>query len=82
VLNRRIQRVRQPENEVRIRCPRPRSTNTLLLHRIVRLANAGGVDNRHRIAVEIELHFDDVARGPGMRRYDRDLATRELIHQR
>ena len=42
----------------------------------------GGVDHRHRIAVEIELHLDDVARGAGVRRHDRDLAARELIHQR
>ena len=42
----------------------------------------GGVDHRHRIAVEIELHLDDVARGAGMRRDDRHLAPRQLIHQR
>ncbi len=28
-------------------------------HRISRLANAGGVDDRHRITVEVELHLDE-----------------------
>ena len=74
--------VGQPQHEVRIRRPRPGTTHALLLHRIVGLPNAGGVDHRHRIAVEIELHLDDVARGAGMRRHDRDLTARELIHQR
>ena len=77
-----LRRVRQPQHEVGIRRTRPGTTDALLLDRIVGLANAGGVDHRHRIAVEIELHLDDVARGAGMRRHDRDLAARQLIHQR
>ena len=74
--------VGQPQHEVRIRRPRPGATDTLLLDRIIRLPNARGVDHRHRIAVEIELHLDDIARGAGVRRHDRDLTARELIHQR
>ena len=42
----------------------------------------GGVEQRHRIAVEIEMHLDDVARGAGMRRHDRHLAPRDPIEQR
>ena len=75
-------RVGQPQHEVRIRRARPGTTDALLLDRIVGLANPGSVDHRHRIAVEIELHLDDVARGAGMRRHDRDFTPRELIHQR
>ena len=58
-----------------------RAAHPFLLDRIVALADPGGVDHRHRIAVEIEMHFDDVARGAGMRRDDRHLAPRQLVHQ-
>src|SRR5262249_13410860 len=49
---------------------------------IVGFANAGGVDRRHRIAGEIEMEFEDVARGAGKRRDDRSLAPRQSIEQR
>src|SRR3981081_3245337 len=62
--------------------PPPPPPPSRLLHRIVGLANPGGVDHRHRIPLEIELHFDDVPRRAGVRRDDRDLAPRQLIHQR
>src|SRR5581483_9801705 len=58
------------------------AAHALLLHGIIGLANPGGVDHRHRIAVEIELHLDDIARGAGMRGDDRDFTPRELVHQR
>ena len=74
-------RIGQPQHQIGLRRARPRAPHALLLHGIVGLANAGGVDHRHRIAVEIELHLDDVARGAGVRRDDRDLAPRQLIHQ-
>ena len=77
-----LRQVGQPQDEVRIRCPSPGTTHTFLLDRIVRLTNACGVDHRHGITVEIELNLDDVARGASMRRHDRDLAPRQLIHQR
>ena len=75
-------RIRQPQHEIGFRRAGPGAPHALLLDRIVGLANAGGVDHRHRIAVEIELHLDDVPRGAGMRRHDRDLAPRQLIDQR
>ena len=75
-------RINHPQYEVSLRRARPRATYAFLLHGIVGLANPRRVDHRHRIAVEIELHLDDVARGAGMRRDDRDLAPRQLIHQR
>ena len=74
--------ITQPEHQVRFRGAGPGPAHPLLLDGIVGLANAGGIDHRHRIAIEIELHLDDVARGAGMRRDDRDLAPRQLIHQR
>lgn len=61
---------------------RARARRTLLLHGIVGLANAGGVDDRNRIAIEIELHFDDVTRRAGVWRDNRDIAARQLIDQR
>ena len=35
------------------------------LHRVVAVADAGRVEQRHRIAVEIEMHLDHVPRRPG-----------------
>ena len=67
---------------VGIRRTRPGAAYALLLHRIVGVANARGIDHRHRIAVEIELHLDHIARGASMRRHDRHLAPRQCIHQR
>ena len=78
----RVIDIGEPQHEIRFGRTRARAPHAFLLDGIVGLANAGGVDDRHRIAVEIELHLDDVARGAGMRRDDRDLAPRELIHQR
>ena len=74
--------VGQPQHQIGFRRARAGAPHAFLLDGIVGLANAGGVDHRHRIAVEIELHLDDVARRAGMRRHDRDLAPRQLIHQR
>ena len=44
-----------------------------------RCRGSGGVDHRHGIAVEIEVHLDDVPRRPRKRRDDRDLAPRERL---
>ncbi len=75
-------RIAHPQYEVRFRRPRPRPAYTFLLDGIVGLANSGGVDHGHRIAVEIELHLDHVPRGARVRRHDRHLAPRQRIHQR
>ena len=80
--DRRAPRLHQPQHEVGVLGSRSRPAHAFLLDRIVGLANAGGVDHRDGIAVEIELHLDHVARRAGMRRDDRDLAARELIDQR
>src|SRR6185437_16715563 len=72
--------VGEPEHKIGLGRAGTRTPHTLLLYGIVGLTNAGGVDDRHRIAVEVELHLDDVAGGAGMRRHDSDLAPRELIH--
>src|SRR6478736_6257324 len=76
-----IECVGQPQHQVRLPSARPRTTNALLLHGILALANAGGIDDRHWIAVEVEVHLDDVACGAGMRRDDCNLAPRQLIDQ-
>ena len=44
-------------------------------------ADARGVEQRHRIAAEIEMHLDHVARGAGERRHDRGLAPRDAVEQ-
>ena len=44
-------RIFHPQNQVGVRRSLPRAANTLLLDRIVALANARGVEQRHRIAV-------------------------------
>ena len=80
--NGRIVSIGKPQHEIRFPCPRSRAAHAFLLDGIVGLANARGVDDGHRIAVEIELHLDDVARGAGMRRDDRHVTARQQIDQR
>ena len=75
-------RIDHPQYEVRLFRTRARPAHPLLLDGIIGLANAGGVDHRYRIAVEIELDLDHVAGGAGMRGDDRHLASRQLIYQR
>ena len=48
----------------------PRAAHALLLDRVVGLADAGGVEQRHRIAAEIEMHLD------ARRAWSRETATR------
>ena len=67
ILDRRARPVGEPKNEIRFTCPRPRPAHTFLFDGIVGLAKSCGVDDRHRIAIEIELNLDDVARRAGMR---------------
>ena len=71
-------RSRAPGRRHRTRLGTP---HAFLLDRIIGFTNARGVDHRDRLAVEIELHFDDVARGAGIWRDDRDLAPRQMIDQ-
>ena len=59
------------------RSPRAkRATNALLLDRVRRVANACGVDEDDRIALEIDRDLDRVAGGPGERGGDGDVAAR------
>jgi len=55
-------RVDHPQNEIGVRRPRLGARNAFALDRIVGLADAGGVEHRDRIAGQIEMHFDHVAR--------------------
>ena len=74
-------RIDHPQHQVgRVR-PRLRAPHALLLDRIVALADAGGVEQGHRIAAEIEMHLDHVARRAGVGRHDRGLAPRQAIEQ-
>ena len=50
--------------------------HALLLDRLSALANPRGVEQRDRIAIEVEMHLDDVACGTRIRRHDRRLAPR------
>ena len=70
-----------PQHQVRLGRPLPRAAHALLLDRIVAVADAGGVEQRHRIAVEIEMHLDHVARRAGDRRHDRRLAPGDPVEQ-
>src|ERR1700712_1192724 len=63
-----VPRIAHPQYQVRLSRPRPGAPHALLLDGIFGFANPGGVDQGHRIAVEIELYFDDVTRGTGMGR--------------
>jgi len=62
-------------------CPLAGAADSLLLDGFGAFANARGVEQRHRKAVEIEMHFDNVARSAGVRRDDCGLAPRQPIKQ-
>src|SRR2546423_954438 len=55
--------------------------HALLLDRVLAVAHAGGIQQRDRIPAQIEMHLDHVARGAGVRRHDRGLASRQPIEQ-
>jgi hypothetical protein len=71
-----------PQHQIGRFRPRPRAFDAFQLDRILGLPNAGGVEQRHRPATEIEMHLDHVARGAGIRRHDRRLALGDPIEQR
>src|SRR3954465_8569013 len=74
-------RLYHPQHEVRGLRPRPGTAHTLLLHRIIALAHPGRIEQRHRIAAELEMHLAHVARRPCVGRHDRGLAPRQAIEQ-
>src|SRR5882724_3982388 len=74
--------VNKPEHKIGGSRPLPRAANTFLFNRIVRIADASGVEQRHRIAVKIKMYFDYVTRCACIRRYDRRLALGNTIEQR
>ncbi len=76
-----LRRVHDPQHEVRTFRPRPRAAHALLFDRVVAFPHARRIQQRHRIAAEIEMHLDHVARGPRMGRDDRGLAPRQPIEQ-
>ena len=53
----------------------------LFFNRFRRLAQPGGVGQDYRIAGEIEMDLDDIARRPGQGRYDRRLAPGDAVQQ-
>src|SRR5262249_23202195 len=71
-----------PEHEVGAGGLLARSPHAFAFDWIVRFANAGGIEHRHRIAAEIEMQFEDIARGARKRRHDRRLAARQPVEQR
>ena len=71
-----------PQNKISFGCSLTRAANPLLLHRILAVPDAGGVQQRHRITVEVEMHLDHVARRPRHRRHDGDLALGDPVEQR
>src|SRR5262245_14317145 len=73
--------VDHPQRQVRARGLLARAPYALALDRIVRLADARGVEDRDGVAAEIEMHLEHVARGSGKRRDDRRLAPRQAIEQ-
>ena len=72
----------QPKRQVRAFRPAARPRDAFLLDRIDAVANAGGIDEGHGIAAQIEKHLDQIARRPGDRRGDGDVAAGQCVHQR
>src|SRR6516164_5091458 len=60
--------VSDPQNQIRFRGAGAGAAYTFLLDRLAAAANARRVQDGERIAVEIEVHFDDIARRAGVRR--------------
>ena len=79
---RSLHRLIQPEHQIGAGRPLARALHTLLLHRIVRRPDAGGVEQRQRPAGKIEMHLDDVACGARPGRDDRRLAPGDPVEQR
>src|SRR5215475_13621506 len=71
-----------PQHEVGAGGLLARSPHAFAFDRIVRFSNAGGIEHRHGIAAEIEMQFEDIARGAGKWRHDRSLAARQPVEQR
>src|SRR5215831_11304064 len=71
-----------PQHEVCAGGLLARSPHAFAFDWIVRFPNAGGIEHRHGIAVEIEMQFEDIARGAGKWRHDRSLAARQPVEQR
>src|SRR5262245_63984182 len=59
-----------------------RSPHAFAFDWIVCFPNAGGIEHRHGIAAEIEMQFEEIARGAGKWRHDRSLAARQPVEQR
>src|SRR5262245_61077423 len=71
-----------PQHEVCAGGLLARSPHAFAFDWIVRFANAGGIEHRHRIAAEIEMQSEDIARGARKRRHDRSLAACQPVEQR
>src|SRR3954451_23093062 len=74
-------RLLHPQHQIRRGRAVAGSSNALLLDGIVALAHTGGIEQRHWVTAEIEMHLDYVARRAGVRRHDRGLAPRQPIEQ-
>ena len=61
--------------------PRPRPLDPFELDLVARLAQSRRIRDHDRIAGEVEMHLDHVARGAGALRDDRHVAPRERVHQ-
>ena len=66
--------VGEPQHQVGRRRPLLGPPDSLALDDALGLAQAGRVDQRHRVAAEVEPHLDQVAGGARLRRHDGDVA--------
>src|SRR5215831_16712834 len=73
--------VNDPQHQIGFSRACVRTAYALLLHRLDAVANARRIQDGHRIAVELEMDLDHIARGAGERRNDRCLAPRQPVQQ-
>src|SRR5699024_7874047 len=55
-------RIIDPQHQIGVGCPGPRAADALLFDRVGRITNSGGIEQGDRVAIEVELYLDDIAR--------------------
>src|SRR5689334_8241305 len=77
----KVGRIEHPQYEVGGCRLSAGAADTLLLDRILGVADASGVEYGHGIAAEVEMEFEHVAGRAGKWRHDRRLPPRQPVEQ-